>query len=225
MRVQHISDTHGYHHLLKINSDIDALIHSGDCSNYFDSARNAVEVREFTEWFRNVSVKYKILVPGNHDTSLERRLIRKEDFDAMGIIYLENESIVLDGIKFYGTPITPQFNNWAFMRARHKMDPVWDAIPVDADVLIAHGPPKGILDLAEDREHNLEQCGCKSMRRHIDNLPNLKYVLFGHIHDNHNCFNGGVLIRDGKTYSNGSVVKDGHFGYLTSNGNIIDIVK
>jgi Icc-related predicted phosphoesterase len=220
MKIWHISDAHGYHNLLTI-PEADMVVFSGDCSNYFDSARNAVEVGEFTEWFSALPIKHRLLVAGNHDTSIERRLITKQDFEQMGIIYLENEAVTIEGINFYGTPITPQFNQWAFMRARHKMDVVWNAVPEDTDVLISHGPPKGILDLTESMQHKLEQVGCKNMANRIEKL-NLKYVLFGHIHDCEGCKNGGVMIRDGVTYSNGSVVKDGHFGFLTSNGNILN---
>jgi 3',5'-cyclic AMP phosphodiesterase CpdA len=33
MRIWHISDTHTYHNLLEVPTDIDMVIFSGDCSN------------------------------------------------------------------------------------------------------------------------------------------------------------------------------------------------
>jgi len=221
-----ISDLHGFTPPLPGG---DVLIIAGDCT----ASDKITQWIKFYDWFQTLNYKMKILVPGNHDGILSQcasgeakeildYVTGEEEFYTL----LSDCSFEYKGLKFYGSPWTPEFCNWHFMKQRGPdIKKVWDMIPLDTDILITHGPPKGILDLAEDPEHKLEQCGCNSMRRHIDDLPNLKYVLFGHIHDNHNCFNGGVMIREGKTYSNGSVVKDGHFGYLTSHGNIIDIVK
>ena len=70
MRIWHISDTHTYHDLLKIPSGIDTVIHSGDCSNPRDPYNNEPEVREFIDWYKELPIKNKIYVAGNHDLSL-----------------------------------------------------------------------------------------------------------------------------------------------------------
>lgn len=226
LKALHISDTHGYHHLFQaFPEDLDMIIHTGDCSNSFKSYQNEPEVRDFIEWYGSLKIPCKIFVAGNHDTTVERRIVTRKDFEDAGIVYLEDESVAVNEIKFYGTPYVPAFNGWAFMRARHRMDVVWNAVPEDTDVLLTHGAPQQILDLTINQQNQYEQVGCSAMRHRIDKLPNLKYILFGHIHDCKKCKNGGVMIRDGKTYSNGSVVKDGYFGFLTSNGNILNITK
>ena len=68
------------------------------------------------------------------------------------IIIFEDELVELDGIRFYGSPWTPAFNDWAFNKSRAKIDKVWQNIPTDEHihVLITHGPPKGILDISEN---------------------------------------------------------------------------
>jgi len=224
MNIWHISDTHSYHNLLKVPDNIDIVIHSGDCSNYRDPYRNEGEVRDFITWYSKLPIKHKIYVAGNHDTSIEKGLITKDNFESVGITYLESEMIIIDNIKIYGSPITPNYGDWAFMKARHKLDAVWAQIP-KVDVLVVHGPPKGILDLSYAVNGELEYCGCKSLRNHVLNRINPKLFLSGHIHNNEDIINAGTLklsICD-TIFSNGSVVTDNKFGSLSSNGNIFTL--
>ena len=88
MKILHISDTHGFHGMFPDSKfeGVDVVVHSGDCSNWRDVGRNSVEVKDFIEWYKNVPVKHKIFVAGNHDTSIERRLITPGDFTEAGII-------------------------------------------------------------------------------------------------------------------------------------------
>lgn len=224
MRIWHISDTHGYHNLLSIPKYVDTVIHSGDASNYRDVIRNEIEMYNFIQWYSGIDIPNKIYVAGNHDSSIEAGRFNKQYFADKGIIYLQDDEVTIVGVKFYGSPYTPFFNDWCFMIQRHKIAKKWNEIPQDTNVLITHGAPKGILDLTENREHELEQCGDKSLLNRIGTLDKLKMVLFGHIHDcGDTVSNGGILIRDGITYSNGSVVKDGHFGKLYHNGNTFNI--
>lgn len=225
MKLLHISDTHGYHRLLEIPKGIDIIVHSGDCSNPRDPYINEVEVRRFIDWYKELPIKYKIYVAGNHDTSIEKNLVTKKDFEDAGIIYLENESIIVEGIRFFGSPHTPQFGQWAFMKDRNKLERFWiNAIPEIVDVIITHGPPKGILDRSYDRNRNMESCGDKSLFNRITEV-NPRYVLFGHIHNCKDIINAGVLKLSmyDTIFSNGSVVTDNNLGELSSNGNIFEI--
>ena len=225
MKIWHISDTHTYHDLLTIPNGIDLVIHSGDCSNPRDPYNNEPEVRDFIDWYKELPIKNKIYVAGNHDTSIEKRLVTKKDFEDNGIIYLENEYVTIEGIKIFGSPHTPQFCNWAFMKDRHKLDRFWKlAIHESCDIIVVHGPPKGCLDKSYDRNNNMESCGDKSLLNLVlDMQP--AYMLFGHIHNCKDIINAGILKLSGYDtwFSNGSVVTDGKFGKLTSNGNILEI--
>lgn len=221
MKIFHISDTHGYHNQIQL-PEYDIIVCSGDCSNYYDSPRNSVEVWKFIEWYKTLP-GIKIYVPGNHDTSIERKHITSKDFADNGICMLIDEQIIFDGIKFYGSPWTPQFGQWAYMKARHKMDIIWQQIPSDTDVLITHGPPKGILDLTENRDHQLEQCGDKSLLNFVNKL-HIKYHLFGHVHNYKSCINSGILRINNQTFSNAACVTDREFDKgITFNGNLITI--
>jgi len=52
-----------------------------------------------------------------------------------------------------------------------------------------------------------------------------KLMLFGHIHNNKDIVNAGTRKVPGldTIFSNGSVVTDGKFGRLSSNGNIFEL--
>jgi len=225
LKILHISDSHSYHNLLNIPDNVDIIIHSGDYSNYRDYYKNEPETRDFLNWYGALDIKYKVLISGNHDAMASINPTEFRDIcNQKNIIYLENESIEIEGIKIFGTPIQPTFGNWYFQKPRHKLDEFWKTIPIDTDILVVHGPPKGLLDLSYNREGTLEYCGCKSLRNHVLNRLNLKACMFGHIHNYEDIINAGVTklsIKD-TLFSNGSIVCDGKFGYLISNGNLFE---
>jgi len=203
------------------------IIHTGDCSNHKDPYKNEPEVRKFIEWFKNLHVKYKIFIPGNHETSIEKGLVTRKDFEDVGIIYLENEYITIENIKIFGSPYQPTFGTgWAFNKDRSKLDAIWKEIDDDVDIVAVHGPPKTILDKAYDRTSgHLMSFGCSSLKRHVLTRIKPKLCLFGHMHNNDDILNAGVLKLSGydTRFSNGSVSTDGKWGKLTSNGNILTI--
>jgi len=101
MLITCISDTHGLHRQLKLVSG-DLLIHAGDVSEYGTED----EIFDFTRWFAKQPFAYKIFIAGNHDLYMEalsakafRKLIGNK------LIYLQNNSITIDGLKIYGTPV------------------------------------------------------------------------------------------------------------------------
>jgi Icc-related predicted phosphoesterase len=224
MKIWHISDTHTYHGLLIIPEDIDMVIHSGDATNPKNPYLSEDEMQNFIYWYSLLPIKHKVFVAGNHDVCIEKNFIKKDDFERAGIIYLENDYIEIEGIKIWGSPVTPTFGEWAFMKARHKTHELWQQIPDDTDIVVVHGPPATMLDLSYNRQNELEFCGDSALRKRIIDI-NPKLCLFGHIHNCEDIINAGtrkLSIRD-TIYSNGSVVTDGKFGKLSSNGNIFDI--
>ena len=225
MKIWHISDTHTYHGLLKVPEDIDMVIHSGDATNPRDPYASEQEMLNFISWFGSLPIKHKVFVAGNHDLCIERNLITKIDFMKNGIVYLENDYTEVEGLKIWGSPFTPTFGEgWAFNKRRDKLHDVWKQIPDDTDIVVVHGPPKGILDLAYHQLNCLEFCGDEALRKRMY-LLNPKLCLFGHIHNNDDIINAGTmkLSNHDTIYSNGSVVTDGKFGKLSSHGNIFEI--
>ena len=55
--------------------------------------------------------------------------------------YLENSGTELLGLKIWGSPVQPEFNNWAFNVARRAaIRRYWQMIPEGTDVLVTHEP-------------------------------------------------------------------------------------
>jgi Icc-related predicted phosphoesterase len=149
----------------------------------------------------------------------------KIDFMKNGIVYLENDYAEVEGIKIWGSPFTPSFGQgWAFNKKRSALHDIWKEIPDDVDIVVVHGPPKGILDLAYHQLNCIEFCGDEALRKRMY-LLNPKLCLFGHIHNNEDIINAGTmkLSNHDTIYSNGSVVTDGKFGKLSSHGNTFEI--
>jgi Icc-related predicted phosphoesterase len=229
MKIWHISDTHTKEEYLNPPKDCDIVIFSGDCSNPREPSINEMQVRDFITWFVNLPIKYKIFVAGNHDTSIEAGYLTRDNFESVGITYLENSSIEIEGLKIWGSPYTPSFGiGWAYNKKREKLHDLWATIPDDTDIIISHGPPKGIMDLAYhkiDGKWLLEYCGCGALLKRVFQIKP-KLVCFGHIHDNEDNLNSGIrqLATLTTIFSNGSVVTDGEFDKGPSNnGNLITI--
>lgn len=248
MKIWHISDTHGFHNQLIVPKGIDLVIHTGDCSNYRAVYDNEAEVRSFLDWFERLDIPNKIYIAGNHDTSIERNLVKASDFTSRNIHYLMHESITIDenkgwqslansekigstivspkSITIFGSPYTPTFGDWAFMKSRDKLNDYWQYIPEKTDIVAVHGPCKGVLDLSYNRNNDLEFCGCNALRNHVVNRVKPKYFLSGHIHNFMDIVNTGFryLPDYGITFSNAAAVTDRKFDMgITFHGNIFEI--
>lgn len=223
MKIFAISDTHGRHEQVQIPEGTDMIIHAGDFSNVKSPALNHNEVNLFLIWLEQQPVKYKVIIAGNHDTSIESRFINKEDFKNRNIIYLEHELVEIEGIKIFGSPYTPEFCNWAFNRARNKLGRIWDSIPDDIDILITHGPPKGILDLASRDRHVSEHVGCSALLKRVLKIQP-KIHIMGHLHNNEENINAGTfkLLNCKTIFANVSCVKDGENLPFVNNGYSFD---
>lgn len=225
MDIWHISDTHNQHNELRYIPAVEMVIHSGDGSTHKDSMVNEGEFQKFIKWFADLPIKHKIFVAGNHDVVTERFRYWPLQIKDMGITYLENDDVTIDGFKIWGSPYTPTYNTgWAWNMARHKTNRIWDMIPTDTDIVVTHGPPKGILDNTLNRKNQFESVGDTALGKAIDRV-NPRAHLFGHVHNTKWIKNSGRFISpDNRIYSNGCVVEDGKFGEpLISHGNIISL--
>lgn len=200
MRIVCISDTHALHKsAFGLDKPIrlplgDVLVCAGDITDVGD----IWDIHNFAEYFKDIEFKAKITIAGNHDFCFERqRLLAKENLEKSGWIYLQDEEVVIDGVKFYGSPWQPEFCDWAFNLPRgEKLARVWDNIPLDTDVLITHGPPWGILDWVLP---NREQVGCEELLKAVYKVKPMLHV-FGHIHEAR-----GLEEHDGITFCNASI--------------------
>ena len=184
MKLTFLSDTHLFHkdYLSKqILTDYltggPILVHAGDMSG-----RGTIsEIIEFLDWFSLLPYTHKILIAGNHDFLFEvNPKMAKDVLDNYpGITYLNDSGVTIEGIKFWGSPVTPYFHNWAFNRHFPDIGYHWAQIPKDTDVLITHGPAKGILDKTH---YGGIHTGCPILFEKIREIKP-KIHVFGHIHE------------------------------------------
>lgn len=202
-----ISDTHTKHYEIDeqlkqiYNNYPDSMIvHSGDISY----RGRKWEVEEFAAWYSALPFKNKIMIAGNHDFLFEESPEAAEQIlesDGPGIIYLNDSGVELEGLKFWGSPVTPWFHNWAFNRVDEEINRHWDLIPNDTNVLITHGPPYLTLDSTKTGL----RVGCPRLANKIKDLSDLKVHVFGHIHEA-----SGIVEKDDVIYVNASVL-DFHY--------------
>ncbi len=151
------------------------MLHAGD----FTKRGNRLEVEEFLRWFARLPHRHKILVGGNHDFFLEESPEAFANMVPANCHYLNDSGLKIEGIRIWGSPITPFFYNWAFNRHRGEaIRKHWDLIPSDTDILITHGPAYQILDLNFMGMH----VGCEDLRQTIRTIKPLLH-LCGHIHE------------------------------------------
>lgn len=177
-RIIAISDLHNLYRTFDTSTNTwkaDIIICAGDMTS-----GRVSQVIDFLEWYSSLDIPHKILIAGNHDWSFQEwgyedsyRLCKE-----YGIEYLENTSCEILGLKFFGSPFSNQFYNWAFMTNEKELSKIYSKIPEDTDIIISHGPPYKILDFTYD------QCnaGSKSLKERIPKL-NVKACIFGHIHE------------------------------------------
>lgn len=180
MRIVAISDTHNQQKKIKLPEG-DILIHAGDAT----SQGSLVEVNSFLVWMGAQPFLHKIFVAGNHDWLFERNpLLARQMCEDNGVTWLQDQSVIIDGLKFYGSAYQPEFCNWAFNLPRGpELAEVWSRIPDDTDVLVTHGPVMGILDelVSANGVPNGQHVGCHDLADRIKKL-NVKVHVCGHIH-------------------------------------------
>jgi len=199
-----ISDTHTYDNFTVPDGDI--LLHAGDIS----FRGTFPEMNRAMRWLGSLPHKHKVFVCGNHDWLGETdpalmEALAKEN----GVIYLNDSGIELEGLKIWGSPVQPEFCNWAFNRKRgEEIARHWAKIPDDTNVLVTHGPPFDILDKVWDRPYNSitgpDPLGCEELRKRVDQLLALKLHVMGHIHDS----NGIYTDPSGKIFVNAAICNE-----------------
>lgn len=175
MRLVLISDTHMRHDALAL-PECDVLIHAGDFSGWGSQP----DLVRFVEWFSTTPARDKVFIAGNHDFICEQEpgLVHTLAREA-GVHYLAEEEVRVGGLRIWGSPITPNFCNLAFNRARgREIRAHWERIPEGIDVLVTHGPPLGV----GDRTWDAEEVGCEELLARVRQLQPRLHV-FGHIHE------------------------------------------
>lgn len=202
-----LSDTHNRHDeitndLEKLLTPDSILVHAGD----FSGQGLMHEVDIFFDWLKEISkkCKYVVFIAGNHELTFEIKhpwLVNLIKGLPSNVYYLEDSEIILDNIKFYGSPWQPEFYNWAFNLPRGQaLANKWELIPDDTNILITHGPPWGMLD---DTITGV-RVGCEDLYLKVTKIKP-KIHVFGHIH-----YGYGLKVLDDVTYINASNLSEGY---------------
>ena len=215
----------------KVIETCDALLLAGDILEVHDYGNNVVdELARFLLKLKDKGIPV-IMTPGNHDfhiyngwledspdikdflrKKIKPRLRYGRDRIPYSVNFLEQllgVKILIDciyifnGIRIYGTPWSPEFYGWAFMREDEDLYNIFQNIPSNTDILLAHTPPwiEGErLDVVVGRN---DHCGSKALAQTVTEKTNLKYAFFGHIHSgDHTPLKFGNTILQNVSYLN-----------------------
>ena len=150
------ADTHGMYRRMTVPTEDDILICAGDaCEGFVVN-----DLKDFFDWYKSIPATLRVFVAGNHDMIFDEQPDYARSLIPKGIVFLENDEIEFDGIKFFSVPARPYLKT-----------PL--PIPEDVDFLITHGPAYGYLDRG---------LGCKNLYLTIASARP-KYHIFGHVHE------------------------------------------
>lgn len=200
--------------------DGDVLIISGDAT---ENGKHW-EYQAFCKTLKELPHPIKLFTPGNHERGLEQwppEQIQSYLGDACEVLI--DKLRVIEGLRIYGFPWGTMFGKtgWGYTAQGDDMEQKLLQIPADCDVLVAHYPPLGILDLAMqshkcgpdgrpgtpppcilcgDAEH--EGYGHWGMIELLAECQSKRpaAMLFGHVHDQN-----GTCVVDDVVYSNGAL--------------------
>jgi Icc-related predicted phosphoesterase len=166
------------------------------------------EIENFLAWFNDISPSSKkVFIAGNHDFFFDTAWFSRTDRGTLrhmrenniadkdvkevlekypDIVYLNDSGFEHLGLKFWGSPITPWFHDWAFNRWEDEIEQYWTMIPSDIDVLITHGPAFGVVDLLHPqfrRYNEKNNVGCPILLREIQERIKPLVHACGHIHE------------------------------------------
>jgi Icc-related predicted phosphoesterase len=192
-----VSDTHELHRDL-IVPDGDLLIHAGDFT--FFSKRPSM-LRDFDRWLGSLPHRYKVLVPGNHDYFLEEERNRGAIMNAELLVA---SGVEVAGLKIWGSPVTPLYGGAFSLSNAEDRNRHWAKIPANLDILVTHGPPRGILDRESPQEPD---AGCHELALAVERMRP-RFHIFGHIHGGR-----GIHRTPATVFINASVYRDGGIEY------------
>lgn len=209
MRIVAISDLHGY---LPEVPPCDVLVIAGDlCPDNPQTlrVRNGCGLLQY-QWVRDVFNPWLKTQPvrlgtvatwGNHDFVGE---LPKHTWGLDGVHLLFNSEVVIEGVKFYGTPYVTTLPQWALVVSEATFSGHMRGVK-DVDVLVTHTPPRGILDECP----GYGSVGSTALARLYDTAQIQPQVhIFGHIHE------GRGQVTDGTTrFCNVSLVDERYRPY------------
>lgn len=200
------SDTHGLDSLPDSVSRqyADVAIHCGDLT----MESKIDEFKATIRFLRAVNAPLKLVIAGNHDFTMDIPVFQRKVAEAQppldpqlveqaygyygearklfsqetGVTFLDEGTHTFrlqNGavLNIYASPYTPSLGDWGF---QYHPDHSHTFSIHTVDVIITHGPPKGILDYT----HSGQRAGCPYLFEAIAQArPRPRMHCFGHIHE------------------------------------------
>jgi len=150
--------------------------------------KDDTQIKNFNVWLGSQNYKHKIVIAGfegicnafclswplthpnrNHEYVFNKYTSAEIQSKYLtNCTYLQDSSLVVEGITLYGTPWNgstyaltvltlrssyTSCSNMSFSSPKAKLSEKWALIPAGVDILVTHMPPSGILDLAGNGRH------------------------------------------------------------------------
>lgn len=204
MKIVAFSDTHGRLPAVETIPACDLLVIAGDLSpapsGEFDTVVSYLDKR-LRSWLDEVPAKRVVAIAGNHDHIFQHR----PQMVPAGLRwdYLEDRAITINGLRIWGTPWTPRFFDWAFMKDEPGLLAIYRRIPEGIDILVCHGPARGVCDVGAGCPSE-NHSGSRALRMELERIKPRLHI-FGHIHTG---THGGVILPEGTIAYNVSICDD-----------------
>lgn len=177
IRLALISDTHGMLPDPKLLDGADYVLHAGDIG----------PDRGVGQWIPFAWQHWCDVIADEHDAEVLATLGNHDFPDKWGganNIFVNQQLVLHDedtdeSVNLWFSPWSPRFFDWAWMKTEEDLAVEYAKIPTDTDILISHTPPFGLCD----NTLRGERVGSRALRQRLEELPNLKHVVCGHIHE------------------------------------------
>ncbi|MEA2177574.1 MAG: hypothetical protein QOG77_871 [Solirubrobacteraceae bacterium] len=188
MRLVTIADLHGF---LPDVPVCDVLVIAGDITppSPHDLAHQARWLdTEFRAWLDAQPARHVVAVAGNHDFVFQHAAAT---VPSLRWHYLQDSSCTLEGVRFWGSPWTPWFLDWAFNAPQGDAGEAFLAeryatCGEGTDVVVLHGPPRGY----GDRTRTGVDAGSLAALALVERVrPQL--CVYGHIHEGRGAWRHG----------------------------------
>ena len=193
MKAVVLSDNHTHYDFETPEGDI--LIHCGD----FTFHGNPKEMEKFKNYLKKQPHEHKLFIFGNHE-KVDKEITYWREYleDGTGAKCIHEKAYGIGDLNFFGSSYTPKYLNWGFMQDEETRERYWENMIEGMDVLVTHGPPKGIMGKIEDGT----EIGCEYLRKFVDRVKP-KYHFFGHNHAG-----AGVTSRNGTLFVNAAILTE-----------------
>jgi Icc-related predicted phosphoesterase len=168
------------------------FIHAGDATMF---SRSIAAAADFNSWLAELPYTYRVYVPGNHESFLEADPSKRSLLSNATVLI--NQSVEIAGLKIWGSPVTPLAHTGFGMPSAADRRRLYSTIPEDTDILITHGPPFGVLDIAPGSRYH---SGCPELLEAVQRVQPMLHV-FGHVHGAH-----GTEELDGTLFANAALL-------------------